>query len=203
MKWIGLTGGIACGKSTVSRALKDHAIPVVDADEIAKEVVKSGSPGLKSVIDVFGKDFLSSDGSLDRRKLGQHVFGHPELLHRLEGILHPLIREETRRRRRLLEEMNHPVAIYDIPLLFETKARDQFDAVIVVSCTKEQQKERLRRRQNWTDDEIDMRIASQIPIQFKEQHADFVLHNNRDEQHLLKEIERLLAWLKTLTPEPT
>ncbi|KYG62106.1 dephospho-CoA kinase [Bdellovibrio bacteriovorus] len=201
MKWIGLTGGIACGKSTVSRALKDHSIPVVDADEIAKEVVKSGSPGLKSVIDVFGQDFLLPDGSLDRRKLGQHVFGHPELLHRLESILHPLIREETRRRRRLLEDMNHPVAVYDIPLLFETKAQDQFDAVVVVSCTKGQQKERLRRRQNWTDDEIDMRIASQIPIQFKEQQADFILHNNRDEQHLLKEIERLLAWLETLKTE--
>ncbi|WII72870.1 dephospho-CoA kinase [Bdellovibrio sp. 22V] len=198
MKWIGLTGGIACGKSTVSRSLKEHSIPVIDADEIAKEVVKAGSPGLKSIGQTFGSEFLLEDGSLDRRKLGQHVFGHPDLLHRLEAILHPLIREETRRRRRILEDMNEPLAVYDIPLLFETKAQDQFDAIVVVSCTKGQQKERLRRRHNWTDDEIEMRIASQIPIQFKEQEADFVLHNNRDEQHLLKEVDRLLRWLNEI-----
>ncbi|WP_374075050.1 dephospho-CoA kinase [Bdellovibrio bacteriovorus] len=198
MKWIGLTGGIASGKSTVSRMLREHSIPVIDADEIAKEVVKAGSPGLKSVINAFGSEFLLADGSLDRRKLGQHVFGHPELLHRLEAILHPLVREETRRRRRVLEGMNETLAIYDVPLLFETKAQDQFDGIVVVSATKEQQKERLRRRNKWTEDEIDMRIASQIPIQFKEQEADFVLHNNRDEQHLLKEVDRLLAWLETL-----
>lgn len=195
MKWIGLTGGIACGKSTVSRMLRTHDIPVVDADEIAKEVVKPGSAGLKSVIQEFGPEFLTAEGALDRRKLGQKVFGHPELLHKLEAITHPLIREETRRRRRLYEDMCHKLAIYDIPLLFETRAKDQFDGVIVVSCTKEQQKERLR-RQNWSEDEIEMRIASQIPIQFKEQQADFILHNNRDEQHLLREVERLLKWLE-------
>ncbi|WP_415063343.1 dephospho-CoA kinase [Bdellovibrio sp.] len=196
MKWIGLTGGIACGKSTVSRLLSERAIPVIDADEIAKEVVKPGSPGLKSVVQEFGQDVLLPDGSLDRRRLGQQVFGHPELLHRLEGILHPLIREETRQRRQVLEEMNEPLAIYDVPLLFETKSQGQFDGIIVVSCTKEQQKERLRRRHSWSEEEIEMRIASQIPMQFKEQRADFVLQNNRDEQHLLKEVERLLVWLE-------
>ncbi|WP_347359642.1 dephospho-CoA kinase [Bdellovibrio sp.] len=194
MKWIGLTGGIACGKSTVSRMLRSRDIPVVDADEIAKEVVKPGSSGLKSVLQEFGMEFQTAEGTLDRRKLGQRVFGNPELLHKLEAILHPLIREETRRRRRLHEDMGAPLAIYDIPLLFETKAKDQFDAVIVVSCTKEQQKERLR-RQGWSEDEIDMRIASQISLQSKEQEADFVLLNNRDEQHLIREVERLFKWL--------
>lgn len=197
MKWIGLTGGIACGKSTVSRMLRSHNIPVVDADEIAKDVVKPGSSGLKSVIHEFGPEFQTADGALDRRKLGQRVFGNPEQLHRLEAILHPLIREETRRRRRLHEDMGAPLAIYDIPLLFETKSKDQFDGVIVVSCTKEQQKERLR-RQGWSEDEIEMRIASQISLQSKEQEADFVLNNNRDEQHLIREVDRLLKWLDGL-----
>ncbi|UXR64480.1 dephospho-CoA kinase [Bdellovibrio bacteriovorus] len=197
MKWIGLTGGIACGKSTVSRMLRSHDIPVVDADEIAKEVVKPGSSGLKSVIQEFGPEFQTPEGALDRRKLGQRVFGNPEQLHKLEAILHPLIREETRRRRRLHEDMGAPLAIYDIPLLFETKAKDQFDGVIVVSCTKEQQKERLR-RQGWSEDEIEMRIASQISLQSKEQEADFVLNNNRDEQHLIREVDRLLKWLDGL-----
>nr|BFD68276.1 dephospho-CoA kinase [Bdellovibrio sp. HAGR004] len=195
MKWIGLTGGIACGKSTVSRMLRSHNIPVVDADEIAKDVVKPGSSGLKSVLQEFGSEFQTAEGGLDRRKLGQRVFGDPEQLHKLEAILHPLIREETRRR--LHEDMGAALAIYDIPLLFETKAKDQFDAVIVVSCTREQQKERLR-RQGWTEDEIDMRIASQISLQSKEQQADFVLYNNRDEQHLIREVDRLLKWLDGL-----
>jgi dephospho-CoA kinase len=114
----------------------------------------------------------------------------------LEAITHPLIREEVRRRRRLFEGMGAPLAIYDIPLLFETNSKDQFDAVIVVSCTKGQQKERLLRRNQWSEDEIEMRIASQLPIASKEQQADFVLFNNRDEQNLLKEFNRLMEWLE-------
>jgi dephospho-CoA kinase len=88
--------------------------------------------------------------------------------------------------------------IYDIPLLFETHAQENFDAIVVVSCTKSQQKERLIRRNQLTEAEIDMRIASQIPISSKEAGADFVLQNNRDEQHLLKEVDRLDQWLKEM-----
>lgn len=198
MKWIGLTGGIACGKSTISRMLMEHSIPVIDADSIARDIVKSGSSGLKSILREFGEDLLLEDGSLDRRRLGQKVFGNPDLLRKLEEITHPLIREETRRRRRMLEDMNTPLAVYDVPLLYETKAEDQFDGIIVVTCTKEQQKERLRRRNQWDDSEIEMRIASQIPIQFKEDQADFVLFNNKDEQHLLREFDRLLLWLEEI-----
>lgn len=198
MKWLGLTGGIACGKSTVSRMLMERNVPVIDADLIAKEIVLPGSPGLKSIEREFGSDIILQDGNLDRRKLGQKVFGNPDQLHKLEEITHPLIRAEVRRRRRSLEDMNEPLAIYDIPLLFETKAEDQFDGIIVISCTREQQRERLRRRNQWTEEEIEMRIASQIPIQFKEEKADFVLYNNKDEQHLLKEVQRLMQWLETL-----
>ncbi|MGE5085097.1 MAG: dephospho-CoA kinase [Bacillota bacterium] len=169
---------------------------MVDADEVARDVVRPGTPGLKSITDLFGAEVLMPDGSLDRRKLGQMVFGNPARLHALEAIVHPLIREEIRRRRRLLEAMGAPLAIYDIPLLFETNSKDQFDAVIVVSCTKEQQKQRLMRRNQWTEDEIEMRIASQLPMATKEQQADFVLSNNRDEQNLLKEFDRLMDWLE-------
>ncbi|WP_413560035.1 dephospho-CoA kinase [Bdellovibrio sp. HCB209] len=196
MKWIGLTGGIACGKSTVSRVLRDRGYNVIDADEIAREVVRTGTPGLKAIVQEFG-DVLLPDGNLDRRKLGQMVFGNPDRLHALEAITHPLIRQEIRRRRRMLEDMNTPLAVYDIPLLFETHAQDQFDEIIVVSCTKAQQRERLLRRNQLTESEIDMRIASQIPVSSKEAEADFVLQNNKDEQHLLKEIDRLVEWLET------
>ncbi|QLY26096.1 dephospho-CoA kinase [Bdellovibrio sp. KM01] len=197
MKWIGLTGGIGCGKSTVSRMLRDRGYNVIDADEVAREVVRGGTSGLKAIVQEFG-DVLLPDGDLDRRKLGQIVFGNPDRLQALEAITHPLIRKEIARRRQTLEDMNTPLALYDIPLLFETHAQANFDKIVVVSCTRNQQKERLLRRNQLSESEIDMRIASQIPIASKETEADFVLQNNRDEQHLLKEVERLDQWLKSL-----
>lgn len=197
MKWIGLTGSIGCGKTTVSQFLKERSIPVVDADEIAKKIVEIGSSGLKSIQKTFGPDFLLGDGSLDRPKLGKYIFGDDEKRKRLESILHPLIREETLRQRKLLEDRHEPIAIYDIPLLFETNAQDQFDAIVVVSCTEQQQKERLQlRNPDWSADEIERRIASQVPIHVKEKAADFVVHNDGDRNHLEKEMHRLLKWLK-------
>lgn len=199
MKWIGLTGGIASGKSTVSRALKARGFSVIDADEIARDVVCAGSPGLKSVVGEFGEKILNQDGTLNRAKLGGLVFGHPEKLNQLERILHPLIRAETQKRKEELVASGEALAIYDIPLLFETNSKDQFDLVIVVSCTKEQQRERLRRRNNLSENEVEERLAAQLSLQIKEKHADFILYNNRDEQHLLKEIDRLVDWLKSLS----
>jgi dephospho-CoA kinase len=177
--------------------LRDRGYNVIDADEVAREVVRGGTPGLKAIVQEFG-DVLLPDGDLDRRKLGQIVFGNPDRLHVLEAITHPLIRKEIARRRQTLEDMKTPLAIYDIPLLFETHAQDNFDKIVVISCTRNQQKERLLRRNQLTESEIEMRIASQIPIASKEAEADFVLQNNRDEQHLLKEVERLDQWLQTL-----
>ncbi len=196
MKWIGLTGGIASGKSTVAQELRAHGIPVIDADEIAKQVVAPGSSGLKSVVEEFGIEVLNESGALDRRKLGQIVFTHPECLKRLEAILHPLVRGEAHRRREQLKFQGEALAIYDIPLLFETRAEKDFDKIIVVSCTKEQQAERLRRRNSLSDGEIEERISSQLPLKTKEEGADFVIYNDRDKQHLKKEIDRLLVWLK-------
>lgn len=198
MKWLGLTGGIASGKSTVSRFLQDHGIPVIDADEIARQVVQTGTPGLRSIVEEFGHQVLLPDGTLDRRKLGQVVFGRPDLLSRLEAILHPLIRAETLRQRKELERRGVLLAVYDMPLLFETKAEEQFDSIVVVSCTQEQQRERLRRRNSLSESEIEERLASQLSLSRKEKGADFVVHNDGDEKQLAGELERLLGWLELL-----
>lgn len=198
MRWIGLTGGIASGKSTVSRALIARGFPVIDADEIAKDVVRSGSPGLKLVVEEFGEGILNQDGTLNRAKLGGLVFGHQDKLIQLERILHPLIRAETQKRRQELEANGEPLAIYDIPLLFETNSKAQFDFIIVVSCTKEQQRERLRRRNNLSESEVEERLAAQLSLEVKANQADFIIDNNSDEQNLTKEVDRLVNWLKSL-----
>lgn len=199
MKWIGLTGGIGCGKSTVSQKLLQRSIPVIDADQIAHQVVEKGSPGLKSIVASFGEDLLLPDGSLNRLKLGQLIFGDSEKKDKVELILHPLIRQETLKRRQVLENRNEPIAVYDMPLLFETNSQQQFDKVIVVTCKTEQQKERIRLRNPlWSEEEINNRIASQVPLQIKEQAADFVIHNDGNQQHLDHEINRLLLWLEKI-----
>lgn len=199
MKWIGLTGGIACGKSTVAQLLVQQSYPLVDADRIARDVVAPGTPGLESVIQAFGPDILAPDGSLDREKLGAKIFSLPEQRRKLESILHPLIRTEVQRLREDLERAGHVLAFYDIPLLFETKAQSQFDEIVVVTCKPEQQRERLRKRNGLSDEEIEKRLASQMPMSLKEEQANFVLHNDGDQAHLMKEFQRLVDWLKTLS----
>jgi len=121
MKWFGLTGGIASGKSSVSQILKNEGFAVVDADAIAREVVEAGSPGLSAVKTHFGTEILKPDGSLDRKKLGQVVFGHPEKLLQLESILHPLVKQETLRQRNDHQAKGRDFVFYDVPLLFEKK----------------------------------------------------------------------------------
>ncbi|MNL01875.1 Dephospho-CoA kinase [compost metagenome] len=199
MIWIALTGGIACGKSTVAQALVQNSYPLVDADELARVVVEPGTPGLEAVSQAFGLDILNPDGSLDRRKLGEKIFSQSELRKKLEAILHPLIRAEVQVRRSQLENQGQTIAFYDIPLLFETKAQGQFDKIIVVSCAPEEQRKRLKLRDGLADDEISKRLAAQMPLAIKEEQADFVFHNDPPPVHFLKEFQRLHDWLKTLS----
>jgi dephospho-CoA kinase len=198
MKWIGLTGGIASGKSTVSQRLRELDFQLVDADEIAKAVVQKGTPGLTSILEKYGQEYLDADGNLDRRKLAQHVFADPFRKQEFESIILPLIRTEVKKQREALESQGHKLAIYDMPLLVESKAQGQFDEVIVVICTPEQQKERLRLRHQWSEEEIEQRIRVQIPLAEKEKYANFVVRNDKDRAHLDSEINRLVTWLKTL-----
>ena len=203
MKWVGLTGGIASGKSTVSKMLKDHAIAVIDADEIAKSVVQKGSPGLKSIVAKFGSEVLLPDGELDRKKVGELVFKNHEKLRELESITHPLIKAEVLRQRLVLTQQNAKLAVYDIPLLFETNSQDQFDAIILVTCTAEQQKARLGHRSQLAGlplsvSQIENRISSQISMTEKEKKANFIIRNDQDQKHLESEVARLIQWLNNL-----
>lgn len=196
---IGLTGSIASGKSTVSSMLKKKGFPIVDADEIARLVVEPGSPVLLEISRQFGEDVVNEDGSLNREKLGERIFGDDEERQKLNSIIHPAIRQEMLRRKDNWLLNGAKTVIMDIPLLFESKLQSFVDKIIVVSVSPEIQKERLIARNVLSQEEADARIRSQLPMEIKEQGADAVLFNDGTREETAKQLENLLLeWQITL-----
>jgi dephospho-CoA kinase len=156
---VGLTGGVASGKSTVSAMLAELGAVVIDADALAREVVEKGTAGLAAVVAEFGAELLTPDGDLDRPAMGRLVFGDDEARRRLEAIVHPLVFERIVE----LEEQAgaSDVVVHDIPLLVESGRADTFDAVIVVDAPREVQLERMVRDRDWTREDAESRIAAQ------------------------------------------
>lgn len=193
---IGLTGSIASGKSTVANLLKDRGYPIVDADEIARLVVEPGSPVLHEIETVFGAEVICDDGSLNRAAMGRLVFGDDKKREQLNAIIHPAIRKEL-----ILQKESHLAAgaktvILDIPLLFENKLHAYVEKILVVSVTPEVQKERLMSRNQLSESEADSRIASQLPMDIKEQGADAVIDNNGDLAETERQLDDVLQkWL--------
>lgn len=175
---IGLTGGIASGKSTISAMFKEMNIPVVDADLIARQVVEPGEKAYTDIVQLFGKDILQNDDTLNRKKLGGIVFSDEEKRMQLNKIVHPAIRK------RMLNEKDHYVAegancvVLDIPLLFESQLTHMVDKTIVVYVDYEIQLERLMKRDQFTEEEANQRIRSQMSLKDKARKADAVIHNN-------------------------
>lgn len=184
MKWIGLTGGIASGKSTVAKILRDLGLPVVDADSLARLVVAPGAKGLIKIAQTFGPEFVKPDGSLDRAKMGQLIFSEAPRRLELEGLLHPLIQELKHIERRRLENTGCDIAFYDIPLLFEKNLAGDFDKTILVYCSEAEQLHRLVERDGLPEEEARRRIASQLPIDSKVKLADYVIFNNGGQSEL-------------------
>lgn len=195
MKWVGLTGGLGTGKTTVASIIRKQGYPVFDADEVARHVVRAGSPGLKSVVDQFGPQFLNSAGELDRQKMADFVFSDPEKLKKLEALIHPLVQAEVSKLKSEAEKSGIDLAFYDVPLLFEKKLSG-FDAVVVVTASLETQKLRLKNRNNWTDQEIEKRIKSQVALSEKIAGADFVINNDGALENLAKNVLKLIEQLK-------
>ena len=189
---IGLTGSIASGKSTVANILREKGYPIVDADVIAREVVEAGSPLLDQIRQAFGGDVLQADGTLNREKLGSIVFGNEDKRKQLNGLMHPAIRGEMVRQKESYLSEGYQTVIMDIPLLFESKLHDYVEKILVVSVTKELQKQRLIARNELTEEEADARIASQLDMDIKEQGADAVIHNNGTLEDTRKQLEDIL-----------
>lgn len=197
MRWIGLTGGIGTGKSTVSELFRSKGVPVADADQIAHQLVQPGKPGLKAVLQLFGNKVLKSDGSLDRKKLGQLVFQDKKALLQLEAILHPLVKEQVQKLRDDFAKQGHIFAVYDVPLLFEKNLQDQFDKIVLVYADPQVQFERILKRDHLSKDEINKRLNAQIPQDEKKQKADFVIDNSKSRDDLAKNFEKVYQVLQS------
>jgi dephospho-CoA kinase len=176
---IGLTGGIACGKTTVSTMLVELGAVLIDADQIAREVVLPGSPVLIRVVERFGSVVLLEDGSLNRKKLGQMVFNNPQALKALEAILHPPIRAIIKERMDAFQTA-HPASlvVVDVPLLFESGQQSMYSEIMVVYVPPEIQLKRLMDRDKLSAEEGIRRINTQMPIEEKKRLADIVIDNS-------------------------
>ena len=170
---IGLTGSIACGKSTVSAYLRESGVPVVDADAISHALTAPGGPALPMLREAFGEDIFDGD-ILNRRALGQLVFSSPDRLSQLNGILHPMIIAEVQKRLEALSAA-HPLVAGDVPLLYECGMERLFDAVLVVSVPRETQISRIMERDHLSVEEACRRIDAQMPLCKKKARADAVI----------------------------
>lgn len=199
MKWIGLTGGIATGKSTAKKLIESLGSPVIDADEISHQLSAVDQAGYKAIVSHFGKEVLNTDLTLDRKKLGQMIFANESLKLQLEGILHPLIRAEVLRQKEQHRANGAELCFYDVPLLFEKKLWSDFDATVLIWCDARAQLERLMARNGYSKEEALLRISNQIDLIDKVKMSTYCVDNSGDTEDLQKQLVKLLGNLKQLT----
>jgi dephospho-CoA kinase len=185
---IGLTGGIGCGKSTVTTIFKQLNAPVIDADDIAHQLVGVGQPALLLIQQTFGNHSLNTDGSLNRRYIRELVFSHPEQKQTLEAIIHPLVYQTIQARLVLLTS---PYCLLSIPLLFETNKADFVDRVLVVDCPVATQIERVQKRDHLSTERVQSIIDSQVSRAFRIAHAQDVIDNTQSTTELAQQVEKL------------
>ena len=190
---VGLTGGVASGKSTVAALLTELGAVVIDSDQLAREVVEPGTPGLAAVVAEFGDTLLTEDGRLDRPALGSVVFGDEDARRRLEAILHPLIRARAAE----IEAEAEPGAlvVHDIPLLVETGQADRFDAVLVVDVPVRTQVERMVRDRGWSAEDARSRVAAQADREQRLAVATHVIDNTGTHDDLRERVTEVVGEL--------
>jgi len=171
----GLTGGIACGKSTVTKTLREHNIPIVDADIIARQIVEPGTIGLQFITNIFGTSYLNEDGTLNRTALGNHVFGNPKELEKLDVLMKPLLIAESTKQLEALHAQGHELVGYDAALIIEMGNFEKYRPLIVVHCPRVTQIERLIKRNALTEAEAIARIDAQLPVEQKVKMADYAI----------------------------
>ena len=194
---VGLTGGIATGKSTVASIFRRFGATVIDADQLAREVVRPGKPAWREIVKSFGKRVLLPDRTIDRPALGSIVFHNRRKLRRLEQIIHPRVaREQQRRARDIARRTPDALIIYEVPLLFEAGVNTRVDKIIVVTADRGTQVARLKGRNGLTRREAIQRITSQLPLAEKARRADIVLDGTKSKSSLSREIRRVVHDLR-------
>lgn len=200
----GLTGGVASGKSTVSKTLQKHSIPIVDADIVARQVVEPGTSGLAMIVDLFGEEMLLPDGTLNRAKMSEQVFSHPDLKIRRERrnmlnyIMAPLVQEESARQLTKLHGAGHPLVGYDAALICEMGNVDKYRPLVVVYCPTEMQVERLMSRNSLTRERAMDIINTQMPSEKKAKLADRVIYTWGSIEQSVLQTEHCIEWLKRI-----
>ena len=187
MRVIGLTGGIGCGKSLAAQYFSELGALVIDADQLARAAIERGSQGFDEALSIFG-DSILNNGDIDRRALGEIVFKDPDAKRKLEGIIHPYVRQQFEEAVSSLKA--DETLIYEIPLLVETGAQDRFDLVITVESEIENRISRLRQR-GMHISEIEARIAAQASREQRVEIADFLIENDGTEDELLRQVENI------------
>jgi dephospho-CoA kinase len=196
---LGVTGGIASGKSTVSHMLEDLGAPAIDFDILAREVVKPGQMALKNIVNLFGPKILAADGTLDRPRLAQIVFDHPDKRKQLESITHPVILEAYQQRLKMLfRSKAHAIIQAVVPLLIEANLQKMCDKILLVYASPEIQLQRLMKRDHISYQNAQQRLQAQMPIDDKIRHADFIIMNDQSIDHARQQVETLWQSLKAL-----
>lgn len=197
---VGLTGGIACGKSTVSSMFAELGCLIIDADLVSRQLVERGAPAYKRIVKVFGTDILNRDKTIDRKKLGQIVFSDPEKRKILNSILHPaIIREEERRIREELRKAERNIIMVSAALMIEAGHYKRFQKLIVVYCGRETQIERIMKREKVTRKEALLRIQSQLANKEKKKYADYVINTSGPFPSTRKQVVQAYEKLKRLS----
>lgn len=193
MKLVGLTGGIASGKSTVAKILTKLGAAIVDADVLSREVVAPGHEGWKEIVGTFGSEVLQADQTLDRQKLRTLIFNNPDARKQLEAIIHPRVRALAERRIRDHGEAGYAVVVYEVPLLFEGNLQEWLRPVILVACDVEIQRQRLRQRDGLDAAAAQKHIDAQMSLEEKRKLADYVIENDGSLADLESQVRAVLA----------
>jgi dephospho-CoA kinase len=197
---VGLTGGVASGKTAVSQVLKEEGAYIIDADQIARELVQPHQPAWKELIRAFGQEILQEDGSIHRKKLAAKVFADPEQRKLLNQILHPRIREEMGRRAKEIGQQDpEAIVVIDGPLLVELGDHRKMDKLIVVTSTRSQQLERLKDRDGANPEEALRMVSAQMPLEEKLKFADIVIRNEGSLEETKKRAREVFKVLKKIS----
>jgi dephospho-CoA kinase len=194
---VGLTGGIASGKSTVSEMFRESGAAVICFDELAHAVVEPGRPALEDIRRIFGEEFITPEGGLDREVMATAVFRNQGKRKQLEAIIHPRIAEEVQNRVAEFERQGHFMVVQDVPLLYEIQYERRCDCVVVVYVPREVQKQRLISRDGMSPEDASSRLDAQMPIEDKRARADYLVDNSGDLESTREQVDRILEELRS------